>query len=331
MNKTRSLIIGVGISALLIFFIYTVYILTRPQPIEVQGEVEATHIKVASKLVGRIDDLPVKKGQTVYKGELLFMLSSPEIKAKMSQAQAANLAAVAQMQKADNGAQIEDIEAAYNTYLKAKAGFDLAQKTYKRVGNLYKEGVVPAQKKDEAEAQLKAARETANAARAIWVKARKGARYEDKDAARAMVSNTKGIISEVQSYMNETRIYAPISGEIDNIISEEGELVPSGYPVISIVNLDDVWITFNLREDLLSKIRMGSVFTAKFPALGNRNVKLRVSYINALGEFATWNATKTSGDFDMKTFEVHAVPVYKVPGLRPGMTALVDWTKVGSK
>ncbi|MDP4184248.1 MAG: efflux RND transporter periplasmic adaptor subunit [Bacteroidota bacterium] len=331
MNKSKNLIAGIGISALLIFFIYTAFILSKPEPIEVQGEVEATHVKVASKLIGRIDSLVVKKGQYVNKGDLLFLISSPEVAAKMEQAQAARSAAEAQRNKAYNGAQIEDIQAAYNTYLKAQAAADLADKTFKRVDNLNKEGVVPDQKRDEAETQLKAARQTAYAAKAVWIKARKGARIEDKAAAVAMVNNTKGIISEVQSYLNETKIFAPISGEIANIISERGELVPSGYPVISIVDLSDVWITFNLREDLLAKIRMGSIFSARFPALGNKEVRLKVSYINALGEFATWNSTKTSGDFDMKTFEVHAVPVNKVDGLRPGMSAIVNWSKVGEK
>jgi HlyD family secretion protein len=143
-----------------------------------------------------------------------------------------------------------------------------------------------------------------------------------------MVERAEGSIREVKSFLNEMNICAPVDGEIANIIAEEGELVPAGYPVVTIVKPHDSWITFNLREDLLASVRKGSTFSARFPALGNREVELKITYINALGTFATWNATKTSGDFDMKTFEVHAVPVKATEGLRPGMSALVDWRNV---
>lgn len=328
MKKNGNLLAAIGIAALIIFLIYSTWTIARPKPLEVQGEVEATQIKVASKIVGRIDSLPIHKGDVVKKGQLLFTLSSPEIEAKLAQANAALKGAQAQNLKANNGADPEDIQAAYDTYMKAEAAFELADKTYKRVSNLYKDGVLPAQKQDEAETNLKAARETANAARAIWEKAKKGARIEDKAAARSLVERAEGAISEVKSYLNEANIYSPVDGEISNIIAESGELVAAGYPVVTIVEPEDSWITFNLREDLLASIKKGSTFTAVFPALNDKEITLKVTYINVLGSFATWNATKTSGDFDMKTFEVHAVPVEKVEGLRPGMSALVDWKKV---
>jgi len=145
------------------------------------------------------------------------------------------------------------------------------------------------------------------------------------------VMQAEGVLTEVNSYLSENHIYAPIRGEIANIIAERGELVPAGYPVITIVDLDDVWVSFNLREDLLASIRKGSIFKARFPALGMKEVMLKINFINALGEFATWNATKTSGDFDMKTFEVHAVPVEKIDGLRPGMSALVNWDEIRNR
>jgi HlyD family secretion protein len=326
--KKGYLLAAIGISALVIFLIYSTWIITRPKAIEVQGEVEATQVKVASKLVGRIESLPVHKGDVVKKGQLLFTLKSPEVEAKLEQAHAALRGAEAQNSKATAGAQTEDIQAAFNTYLKAQAANELAAKTFERVNSLYKEGVLPAQKRDEAETNQKAAFETANAAKAIWDKAKNGTRIEDKDAAKAMVARAEGVINEVESYLSETSIYSPIDGEVANIIAESGELVPAGYPVVTLVKLEDSWITFNLREDLLASIQKGSVFAAKFPALGGKELSLKVTYINLLGSYATWNATKTTGDFDMKTFEVHAVPVEKVEGLRPGMSALVDWKKV---
>ncbi len=328
MNKNGNLFAAIGIAGVIIFLIYATWIISNKAPLEVQGEVEATQIKVASKLVGRIDSLPIHKGDAVKKGQLLFTFKSPEIEAKLEQAHAALRGARAQNRKAINGAQAEDIEAAYNTYLKAQAANELAKVTFDRVNNLYKEGVLPAQKRDEAETNYKAALETANAAKAIWNKAKKGTRIEDKDAARSLVSRAEGAINEVESYLNETSIYSPINGEVADIIAESGELVSAGYPVVTLVNLKDFWVTFNLREDLLASIQMGSVFMAKFPALGNKEIMLKVTYIHPLGNFATWNATKTTGDFDMKTFEVHAVPVEKIQGLRPGMSALVNWDKL---
>ncbi len=325
MNKAKGYIIGGAILALIVFIGYAIWIVSKPIPVEVQGEVEATQIKVASKLVGRVDSMLVHKGDEVTAGALLFTINSPELEAKYQQASAVRLAAGAQKQKADNGAQKEDIQAAFNSWQMALAASEFAQKTFARVQNLYKDGVVPEQQRDEAETRMKAAVETEKAARSLYEKAKKGARYEDKDAAGALVLQAEGVLSEVGSYLNEKHIYAPIKGEVANILAESGELVPAGYPVITIVDLDDVWVTFNLREDLLADIRKGSVFKARFPALGMKEVDLKVTYINALGEFATWNATKTSGDFDMKTFEVHAVPVGKIEGLRPGMSALVNW------
>lgn len=332
MNKVRTkkgnALAFAGVAALVVFLIVATIVLSQSKPLEVQGEVEATQIRVASKLVGRIDSLAVHKGDFVKKGQLLYIISSPEVEAKMMQAKAALQGAKAQSSKAQNGAQEEDIRAAHDSYMKATAASDLAAKTFERINNLYKEGVMPAQKRDEAEAQYKVALETTNAARALWDKAKNGTRDEDKEAAVAMVAKAKGAISEVESYANETRIYAPVDGEVANIVAERGELVAAGFPVVTLVTLSDSWVTFNLREDLLASIKMGTEFDATIPALGNKKVRLKVSYITALGSFATWNATKTSGDFDMKTFEVHATPTIKTEGLRPGMSALVDWQSV---
>lgn len=325
MNKKGIVFAAIGIIAFIVFMVYSIRIVNKPEVLEVQGEVDATQVKVASKLVGRIDGLPIHKGDSVKKGQLLYTFLSPEIDAKMAQADAALKGAEAQSQKAKAGAQTEDIQAAYNSYLKAQAGTELAKKTFDRINNLYKDGVLPAQKRDEAETQYTAAKETENAAHALWMKARNGSRVEDKQAASAMVARAEGAIDEVKSYRKETAIYAPVDGEISDIIAESGELVSAGFPVVTLVDLKDCWITFNLREDLLADIRLGSILAARFPALGNKILNLKVTYIHNLGDFATWNATKTSGEFDMKTFEVHAVPVDYVTGLRPGMSAIVNW------
>lgn len=325
MNKTRNFIIGLFFTALLIFLLYTTWLITRPLPLEVQGEIEATQFRVASKIPGRIDSIAVKKGQQVAKGDFLFSISSPEIDAKLLQVTAQRNAAQAQSLKAQNGAQAEDIQAAYNVYLKVEAAARLYEKTFTRVENLYNDGVVSEQKKDEAETQSKAGRETANAAKAQWEKAVKGVRFEDKRSAQELVNQAEGGIAEVEAYLVETQAKAPAWGEVANIVSEIGELVPTGYPVITLVDLADSWATLYIREDLMADIRMGTEIKTTIPALGNKEVSLKVNYISPLADFATWTATKTSGGFDMKSFEIHAVPVSPIEGLRPGMSVLVNW------
>ncbi len=267
MNKTRNALAILTILGLIAFLLYTAVIVYKPDEVILQGQVEATQVRVASKLVGRLDTLFVKKGQQIKKGDLLFRINSPELEAKFKQADAVRQAAKAQSNKADNGARAEDIQAAYNVYRKAAAAADLMEKTFKRVDNLYKEGVVPEQKRDEVETKMIAAQETENAAKAVWEKAKKGARNEDKAAASAIVNQADGVVSEVESYLGERIIKSPMDGEIANIVSEVGELVPAGFPVVSVVDLNDVWVVFNVREDLLTKIKMGTILKATFPAL----------------------------------------------------------------
>ena len=325
MNKTRNFIIGLFFSSLLVFLLYTTWLITRSAPLEIQGEIEATQFRVASKIPGRIDTIAVKKGQMVEKGDFLFSVSSPEIEAKLQQATAARNAAAAQSRKAMAGAQEEDIQAAYSNYLKAEAAARLYEKTFERIDNLFIAGVVAEQKKDEAETQMKASRATADAAKALWEKAQGGARAEDQVSAAELVRQAEGAIAEVEAYLNESRVTAPAPGEVSSLMAEQGELAPTGYPVVSLLNLNDMWATFYIREDLLADIRKGSEIQATIPALGNREVILKVSFISPMADFATWTSTKASGGFDMKSFEIHAVPVTPVADLRPGMSVLVNW------
>ena len=312
---------------LLIIGVYTIagYFIISPEPLIIQGEVEAAQIRISTKISGRVETLHVKEGDAVKKGQLLVTIESPEIEAKLKQATAAKKAATAQKAKTDKGTRKEKIILAHNMWLKAKAAEDLAEKTYKRVENLHKDGVLPAQKMDEASAQYLVSQRTSQAAKATYDMATRGARQEDKMAAEAMMHKAEGAVAEVEAYLRETRLKAPLKSEVTSIIPKAGELITPGFPIVNLVDLDDVWVTFNLREDLLSDIRIGSVITAKFPALNNREIKLKINYITALGQYATWHATKASGDFDLKTFEIRGTPVKKVAGLRPGMTALVTW------
>lgn len=299
------------------------WFLLKPPPQIIQGEVDTTQTQVASKLFGRVAVVHVKKGEYVKKGQLLVTLDSPEITAKMAQAAAAQRFAAAQRDKAYNGPRQEEIRSALSNWQKAKAAADLAEKTFRRIDRLRADGVVPAQKLDEAEAQRQSALRTTDAAKASYDMALAGARTEDRIAAAAQASQAAGAVAEVSAHMHETSLYAPVDGQVVDILCDPGELVSPGFPTVSIVDLQGAWLTFNVREDLLAHIRMGDVITARIPALGNRLIKAKVNYISALGDFATWRATKTSGDFDLKTFEVRLVPVEPVEGLRPGMSAIV--------
>lgn len=297
----------------------------KPAPLVVQGEVDATRIDVASKVAGRVSEVLVSRGDRVEKGQPLFVIDSPEVRAKLRQARAAVKGANAQLSKVNYGAREEKVRAARNIWNQMEAVLDLARKTHARVRTLHADGILPAQKLDESVAKLEVARQGAEAARAAYEMVDNGAREEDKEAARAMVNKAMGALAEVEAWDEETRLLAPRAAEVSDIVVDPGELAATGCPVVTLVDLSDVWVTFNLREDLLSKIRMGSILRARIPALGGLEVDLKVNHIAALGAFATWHATKATGDFDMKTFEVRAVPLAEIAGLRPGMSAVVSW------
>lgn len=301
-----------------------------PGPLVIQGEVDARQIDVAPKIFGRIDLLNIQEGDSVKKDQVLAILKSPEIEAKVQQAAGVQQAATAQREKADTGARKQEIEAAYQSWQTAETAAGLAERTYKRLSALYETDSIPIQQLDEITMKYQAATKMARAAKALYDMAVEGACAEDKKAAQGIEQQAGGVVSEAKSYLSETEIKAPIDGEVVDISADPGELVTPGFPVISLLDLNDIWVVFNLREDLLADIRMGSTFDAIFPALGTQKIELKVDYIKALGEFATWRATKTAGEFDLKTFEVHARPVTPTDGLRPGMSAVVQWKRPGT-
>ncbi len=295
----------------------------KPDAEIIQGEVEYTQVRVSGKVPARIDRFTVKEGAYVQEGDTLVILNSPEIQAKMQQARAAEKAASALNQKANKGATDEQIKAAYEMWQKAQAGLEVAKKSYERVQSLYEKEVIPAQKRDEAEANYKAMLATEQAAKSQYDMAMKGATDEEKDAALAQLNRAKGAVAEVRSYMSETILTSPISGKIAEIFPQRGELVGSGAPIMNIIDTADVWVTFNIREKYCSKFMEGTTFTAFIPALDNKEVNLKVTYMKDLGSFAAWKATKVSGEFDSKTFEVRAVPTEKTEGLISGMSVIV--------
>lgn len=311
---SKKAITGVFFVAVILAVIGCVYAFMQANTMLLQGEVDVKTVDLASKITGRIEKINYKKGDRVKKGDVLIALDTPEINAKVAQVDATVQLALAQQEKVNNGARNEQISM-------AKASRDLAKKTFDRLNRLHDEGVIPTQKLDEARAKYQAAQDNYN----MLVT---GSRMEDKLSAAANVKRAMGANDEVQSYLKENTIVAPIDGVITEINVEEGELVGAGYPIVTIVDDNDCWVVFNLREDLLSKIKDGTEFNVKIPAMGKEPVKVRVNYISVMGDFANWRATKAKGDFDMKTFEVRAVPVEKVEGLRAGMSAVFDWKKL---
>ena len=322
-RKNIIAIIAAAVAIILAVVLISRY-LTKHTPMLIQGTVECTTYKASSKVPGRIDCMKVSQGEHVEKGQLLYVLSTPELDAKLQQAEAVKSAASALDAAAVAGARTQQIEAAQNMWEKAQAGLELARKTYERVKNLYDQGVVPAQKLDEASANYEAMKATAQAAKAQYTMARDGARKEDKEAAAAKVRQAEGAVNEVESYINDAMVYSPVTGEVSTIIAEQGELVGSGYPVVAILDTSDMWVSFNVKETLLPHIKVGTRMTGYIPALGY-DTEFEVTYIAVQADFATWAATRTQGGFDIRTFAVKARPVGGVMTLRPGMSVLVDW------
>ena len=280
-------------------------IMLSPVTEYVEGQAEADEYRVSSKVPGRVVRFYVREGDTVRRGDTLVVLDAPDVLAKLEQARAAKDAAQAKQDEAMAGTRHEQVQAAYDMWQKAKAGLDIAVKSHRRVKELFEQGVLPEQKFDEAAAQLAAAQATEKAAHSQYQMAVNGARREDKAAAAAMVSRA-----------------AQADGEVSEIFPKAGELVGTGAPIINVAMMDKMWVTFNIREDMLGHIGMNRKFKARIPALGGREVELVTYYMKDLGSYAAWKATKTTGDYDLKTFEVRARPVKPVEGLRPGMSVI---------
>lgn len=303
---------------------FSLWFFNNSEPSYLQGQVEVKQINVAPKVPGRVKGIYKNEGDIVEEGELLLELESTELDAKLSQAQAAKSAAQARSDMAQNGARTEQIQAAYSVWQQAQAAADLAEKTYQRVSNLYEDKVLPEQKKDEAYTQMIALKKQSEAAKAQYEMAKNGTRREDKVAAQAIVSQAQGAINEVEAYKSGAKVFAPKRAEIQTIIPNEGEIVNAGYPVMNLIDPNDKWVVFNIREDKMNRFKVGTKFKAIIPALNNQTVELEVKHISLQGDFATWTATKSKGDFDRKTFAIKAYPTSDIKDLRAGMSVLVE-------
>lgn len=296
---------------------------SQPLPEVFQGQMEARETDVASKVTARVAEVLVKEGDTIAVGATLVRLDSPEVAAKMAQVTAAQEAAQAVATKAQNGARPQEVEMARLTWQRAETAAALAETTFRRVDGLAKEGLIATQKRDEAEANQRAARDQALAAKAQYDMARSGARAEDKAAANAQARQVAGVLAEVRAAQAETELKSPVAGEVAKVIARTGELSPQGVAVVTVVDLSDQWVVLNVREDKLQRFAVGQTFDATLPALGNQQASFKVYYTGVLPDFATWRATRAGQGFDARTFEVRARPLQRIEGARPGMSVLV--------
>ena len=323
-EKEGSLLLGlIALLAVVVIVALVGLLALRPEKTLIQGEAEAAEYRVSGKVPGRVEMYLFDEGEQVKKGDTLVIIYSPEVEAKKAQALAAREMAEAVNEKAHNGAQREQIAGAYELYQKAKAGEEIYRKSYERVQRLFDKGVVSAQKRDEVEAQYKAAVATVRAAKSQYDMALAGARKEDKAAAEAQVARVDGILKEVAAAEAERYLLSPCDGEVSEKFPKVGELVGQGSPVMSIVDLTDVWFTFAVREDMLSNFAMGSTVMVKIPALGDDKYPVVVTHLKAMGTYATWRSTQQNGGYDVRTFDVKCRPIADIPGLRPGMPASV--------
>lgn len=302
----------------------TFYEAYQPKALVLQGQIDAQTYNVSSKLPGRISEVFVKKGDSVALGDAIFSLSSPEVDAKLKQAEAAKDAAGAQKNQADNGARIQEIQAAHDQWEKAKAAEALMLTTYNRINTLYEQGVISQQKRDEVYTQYQAAKYTSNAAGQMAQMAKEGARVEIKAAASAQERVYEAKVDEVNAYVKEAKQYTFHEGTVTQVLIHSGELAPTGFPVVSIVDIKDSWAKFAVREDYLKEFKQNKIFKAKIPALGDESYELKVTNIAVMGDFATWRATENGKGFDMKSFEVELRPIKPIKDLRVGMSVLLE-------
>lgn len=308
-----AVIIGVGL-----------WLSRQSEPEQVQAMVDADEIIVSAKVAGRVERLYVAEGDRVVSGQILFTLTGPEIAAKRSQAEAVIAAAQAQSSKAKNGARREEIEAARANAARAEAGEALSKVTYVRTQSLFLEGVIAAQRRDEALANFKSSSEVAAAARAQYAQALAGARSEDIAIAGAQVRQAQAALAEVAAAEAETRIASPLAAVVTRKMADVGELVSAGYPVFTLTDINHSWVALNLREDQLRGVRPGTVISGTVPALADKRIEFKVYFVNPAGDYATWRATRQSSGYDIKSFEVRARPLVAMPDLRPGMSVLFE-------
>lgn len=322
-KREKGLIVSILVVVLALAALAVIgFLRIKPEPDTVQGQADAEEIRISGKLPGRVLDIYVEEGQYVHEGDTLVHIHSSLMDAKLEQATAMRQAASATNEKVDAGTRSQIINSAHSVYEQAMAAEEITRKTYDRMENLYKEGVVTAQKRDEAKAAYDAAKAGTQAAKSQWELAKSGAQKEDKEAAAAMVRVAQGGVKEADAMLEDQYLVAPCDGRITVIYPHVSELVMTGAPIMTLQR-DDTYLVFNVRETLLKDLRDGSIIKVKIPAL-DKEIEAQVYYIQDMGSYANWQATKSTGSFDARTFQVKALPTEKIDGMLPGMSAIYE-------
>jgi HlyD family secretion protein len=309
----------------------SVWYLARPQPLIVQGEADATRVDIAARVDGRVGQRPVERGENVKAGQLLFEIDNPELIAKWRQAQAGVDVAKAQLANILAGSRAEVIAQRKAEFESAQANFELAQRTYDRIKELAGSGNAPLQRLDEVTNSLEVAKRDQDRAKLAYDEAVNGATKEEREIAETNVFKAQASVDTIKADVDELVVKAPIAAQIYQIGAEVGEYVSPGVPLLSLVDLSDVWLRFNLREDLTKGLKVGDKLQMRAPALGDQQITAEIKLIETRGEYAGWRATRATGDFDLRTFEVRAYPVTPLPGLRPGMSVYAAWPKADDR
>lgn len=307
---------------------FSLWYLVQPQPLLVQGEADATRIDIAARIDGRVARRPAERGADVAAGALLLEIENPELLAKLAEAEAARNVAQADFARIEIGTRAETVAARKAAVASAEANLKLAQQNYDRTKQLSEREFASLQRLDEVTAQLDVAHRSAEQARLAYEQALNGYTVEERAVARAAVAKAEAAIATLRAQVGELKVAAPIPGQVYQIGAELGEYVSPGVPLLSLVDRSDVWIRFDLREDLVKNLKVGDRFPVTIPALGDKPVTVAVRTIAARGEYAGWRATRATGDFDLRTFELRAYPVEPAAGLRPGMSAYAEWGRV---
>jgi len=307
----------------------SIWYLVRPQPLLVQGEVDATRFDIAARIDGRVAEIPVERGQNIAAGAVLVRIGNPETVAKGEQAVAARIVAEAQLANINAGTRAEVIAARKAALERAQASLVLAEKTYDRVRQLAEHGNAPQARLDQATDSLHESERAVDQAKSAHDQAVNGYTREERNIAVANVGKALADIKAVQSLIDQMVVYAPVASQVYQRNVEPGEYVSPGVPLVTLMDLDDMWVHFDLREDLVRTLKVGDRFGVRIPALSDRRITVEVKLIATKGEYASWRATRATGDFDLRTFSVRAYPVDKVPELRPGMSAYLDWRTRG--
>jgi HlyD family secretion protein len=323
-SATRVPSIIAGIIAAVVVALSVFYLL-RPEPLLVQGEADATRLDIAARVDGRVKEIPVQRGQNVPAGAVLVQIDNPETLAKHEQMKAAKAVAEAQLANVLAGTRVETIAARKAEMERAQAALVLAQKTFDRTNTLTQQGNAPQSRLDQVTDSLRESERAVDQAKSAYDQAVNGYTKEERAIASTSVEKASADIQSVQSIIDQLVVYAPLASQVYQRNVEPGEYVSPGVPLVTLIDLADVWIHFDLREDLIKNLKIGDRFDVRIPALDERRVTVEVKLIATKGEYASWRATRASGDFDLRTFSIRAYPVQPVPELRPGMSAYLDW------